>query len=247
MSSSDPIGKSALTPVDYAHEGVMLRGRLALPEGPGPHPAILVMHDARGLGDGTARRAQALADIGYVALAADLYGEGAFFADPKKAGATVAPLMQEPSRLRARTIASFEALRGLDQVDRDRIGAVGFCLGGRCVLELARSGAGLHAAVSLHGLLTTHAPAQPGAVKAKLLILTGGRDPYAPSADVEGFRQEMTVAGVDHHVTLYSEGWHGFSDEEADSMSHVPGVRYDPLLDRLSWSQTLTFFDALLK
>lgn len=239
--------RSDLTPVDYADDGVTLRGCLARPDGAGPHPAILVMHDARGLGDGTARRAQALADAGYVALAADLYGNGAFFADPKQAGATVAPLMQEPSRLRARTIAGFEALRGLPQVDRGRIGVVGFCLGGRCALELARSGADLRAAVSLHGLLTTHAPAQAGSVKAKLLVLTGALDPYAPPADIESLRQEMAAAGVDHHVTLYSEGWHGFSDEEAGSMGHVPGVRHDPLLDRLSWSQTLAFFDALLK
>lgn len=247
MSSSDRFGRNDLAPVDYIHEGVMLRGRLALPDGPGPHPAILVIHDARGLGDGTARRAQALADAGYAVLAADLYGEGAFFADPKQAGPVVAPLMQDPSLLRARAIAGFEALCGLVQVDRDRVGAVGFCLGGRCVLELARSGASLRAGVSLHGLLTTHAPAQPDAVKAKLLILTGARDPYAPPQDIDAVRQEMTTAGADHHITVYSEGWHGFSDEEARSMSHVPGVRYDPLLDRLSWAQTTAFLEALLK
>jgi dienelactone hydrolase len=238
---------AGLAVVDYQHEGVSFKGRLALPVGAGPHPAIMVMHDARGLGDGTARRARALADLGYIALAADMYGDGVFFADPKLAGPSVAPLMQDPSLLRARSVAAFMALRDRDDVDRDRLGAIGFCLGGRCALELARSGVDVKAVVSLHGLLTTHAPATPGSIKGKVLVLTGARDPYAPLADVEALRAEMTAAGADHHVTIYGEGWHGFSEEEAGAMRHVPGVQYDPLLDRLSWAQSLAFLEALLR
>jgi dienelactone hydrolase len=245
-SEERPLTRTDLRALAYNHQETRFVGRLAVPEGAGPHPAILVLHDARGLGDGTARRAHALARQGYVALAADLYGDEAYFPDPKLAGPTLAPLLDDPAKLRERTIAAFEALCALDIVDPGKVGAVGFCLGGRCVLELARSGAALQAGVSLHGLLTTAMSAREGSVRARLLILTGAHDPYAPAEDVEALQREMTAASVDHHITIYSDGWHGFSDDEAGDMRNVPGVRYDPLLDRLSWAQTLAFFDALL-
>ncbi|WP_103728662.1 dienelactone hydrolase family protein [Novosphingobium sp. HII-3] len=232
---------------DYSHDGATFKGQLAVPEGSGPHPAILVMHNARGLGLGPIKRAQALAKEGYVALASDLYGDGAFYHDPRQANASLAPLFHEPARLRAKIVAAFETLRGLPQVDAERVGAIGFCFGGMCALELARSGAPARGVVSFHGLLNTHARAKAGEVQAKLLILTGERDPYAPSSDVEALRDELRHAGADHHITIYSEGWHAFSDDEAAEMEQVPGVRYDPLIDRLAWAQTLAFLEATVK
>lgn len=142
--------------------------------------------------------------------------------------------------------AAFDALRAIGGVDPDRCGALGFCLGGQCVLELARSGAEACAVVSLHGMLGTRMPAVAGAVKSSVLVLTGARDPYAPLSDVEAFRREMADAQVNHHLTLYGEGWHAFSDEEAATMAHVRGVRHDPLLARLSWNQSLAFLEAYL-
>jgi dienelactone hydrolase len=101
--------------------------------------------------------------------------------------------------------------------------------------------------VSFHGLLTTQLPATRGAVKAKVLALTGAHDPYAPPEDVEVFREEMTAAGADWHLTVYGEGWHAFTDPSAAEMSNVPGVRHDPLLEALSWAQATAFLDALVR
>src|SRR6185295_6442215 len=114
-----------------------------------------------------------LAAQGYAALATDMYGGGVFFENARAGGDLMLALHREPERLRARVLAGFETLARLPQVDAGRIGAIGFCFGGQCVLELARSGADVRAVVSFHGLLTTHAPAAKGAVKARVLAITG--------------------------------------------------------------------------
>jgi dienelactone hydrolase len=112
------------------------------------------------------------------------------------------------------------------------------------VLELARSGADVKAVVSFHGLLRARIPAQPGMVKAKVLALTGAKDPYAPPADLDVFQKEMTAAGVDWQLTLYGQGWHAFTDPDAAEMVTVPGVKHDPLLEKLSWAQGMAFIDS---
>jgi dienelactone hydrolase len=205
------------------------------------------MHDARGLGALVSRRARDLAAVGYVALATDMYGGGKRFENALDAGEPFAALQAEPERLRGRVLAGFEALRAQPRVDGSRIGAVGFCFGGQCVLELARSGADAKAVVSFHGLLTTRLPAQRGAVRARVLVLTGAQDPYAPSEHVEAFQKEMAAAGADWQLTVYGGGWHAFTDPSAVEMANVPGVRYDPLLDRLSWAQATAFLDAVVR
>jgi dienelactone hydrolase len=192
---------SELTRFDYSHDGLEMRGQLALPPGPGPHPGVLVMHDGQGVGDFVRERARSLARSGYAALATDMFGGGRRFSDPAQSTPFVIALRQDGARLRARVAASFEAFSALPQVDASRIGAIGFCFGGQCVLELARSGAAARAVVSLHGTLSTHAPALPGVVQAKVLALTGARDPFAPAADVEAFRNEMEAAGADWQLT----------------------------------------------
>lgn len=234
-----------LTTFDYEHDGVALRGELATPAGPGPHPGVLVMHDAHGLGAVVRERAERLAQAGYVALATDMYGGGRLFTKSEDAGAPFMELQENPALLRGRILAGLEALKALPQVDKARLGAIGFCFGGQCVLELARSGAAVKGVVSFHGLLKTRLPAQAGAVKAKVLVLTGARDPYAPLDDVAGFQDEMIAAGADWQVTTYGEAWHAFTDPLAETKG-VPGVRYDAFVDRLSWAQATAFLEAVL-
>ena len=236
---------SELRALHYEHEGVGLIGQLAVPDGPGPHPGLLVMHNAHGLGEQVRERALRLADAGYVALATDMYGDGRLFATPQETGAPFAALQDAPERLRGRVLAAYDALRALPQVDVSRIGAVGFCFGGQCVLELARSGADVKAVVSFHGLLKTRLPARPGEVKAKVLVLTGARDPFVPAEDVQTLQTEMTAAGANWQLTVYGEGFHAFSDTDADE-APVPGLRYDPLIDKLSWAQATAFLEALV-
>jgi dienelactone hydrolase len=235
---------TALRPYAYSHDGVTLTGQLAEPTGPGPHPAVLVMHSALGQGPLERKRAQDLADAGYVALAADMYG---FETSEDTWRQAMAAFKQSPELARSRMVATYEAVRALPQVDPSRICAIGFCFGGECVLELARSGLDVAAVVSFHGGLLTKSPAARGSVKAKILVITGALDPYAPASDVEAFEKEMTEAEADWQMTIYGQGEHGFTNPSARPRPDYPGVRYDAMLDRLSWAQSNAFLEACLE
>jgi dienelactone hydrolase len=233
---------------EYSHEGVSFVGRLAAPAGPGPHPGVLVMHDGQGVGDFVCRRAQDLADLGFIALATDMFGGGKRHFDPAESTPAVLGLTQHGERLRRRVVAAFEAFATLPEVDASRIGAIGYCFGGHCVLELARSGRAAKAVVSFHGTLGTYRQARPGEVNASILVLTGALDPFAPAKHVAAFQEEMSEADADWHMTIYSKGKHGFTDPIADATSKVmAGVGYDPILARLSWEQGLAFLRAALE
>jgi dienelactone hydrolase len=237
-----------MRPFEYTHEGLLFIGRLAMPPGTGPHPGVLVMHDGQGVGEFVCRRAQDLAAAGYVALATDMFGGGKRFKGPAESTPVVMALRNDGPRLRERVVASYDAFRTLPEVDASRIGAIGYCFGGQCVLELARSGADAKAVVSFHGTLGTHQPARLGALNAKALVLTGALDPFVPPKDVEAFQNEITAAGANWQMTIYGGGKHGFTDPIADEMSAMlPGVGYDPLLDRLSWAQAMAFLEAIVR
>ncbi len=232
---------------DFAlhHEGADLIGKLALPQGPGPHPAVLIVHNAHGIGPSMHERAEILAREGYVALAADMYGGGIYYGVPEDAGEPFSNLVSTPGRLRARVNAWYEALKAHPAVDASRVAAIGYCFGGMCVLELARSGADARAIVSYHGILKTAQPAQPGAVKAKVAVYTGGKDPYAPLADVDALRKELIAAGADYQITIFGEAYHSFTDPKAGEMGRE-GIAYDELADKLSWSGTMTLLNAVV-
>jgi dienelactone hydrolase len=234
---------SSLRPHAYDCDGTTLTGLMALPSADGPRPAVLVMHPGFGIGELVRKRTEDLAAAGYVAFASDMYG---FQGDEQKGKAAYGALQTDPHLLRSRVVAAYETVRALPQVDASRISAIGFCFGGQCVLELARSGLDVASVVSFHGVLRTQLPAERGAVKAKILAITGLKDPYAPAAEVEAFRKEMTDAEANWQMTLYSNGWHAFTDPVTGSRADVPGVRYDPLLARLSWAQSSDFLEATL-
>jgi len=238
----------ALTTLDYHHGDVRLKGQLALPDGPGPHPAVLVMHDARGQGYQVIDRAERLAALGYVALASDMYGDGQYYDEPLAGGAHMQTLHAEPDALRERILLNLGVLQALPQVDSSRIAAIGFCFGGECVLDLARSGADVRAVVSYHGLLSTQRPAAAGQVKARVVVYAGAKDPYAPAEDIAAFNAEMAAAGASTDVTVFSEAYHAFTDPRAAERMHViPGVRYDAVADAVSWAGTLALFEQVLR
>jgi dienelactone hydrolase len=203
------------------------------------------MSNAHGLGRQARDRASRLAERDYVALATDMYGGGAHFSEPKEAGVPFAALQANPEMLRSRVVAWYEALKELREVDPARIAAIGFCFGGQCVLELARSGSEVKAVVSYHGLLHTDIPTRPGAIKGEVVVYTGRRDPYVPPEQVETFRNEMIAAAAPWQITEFGEAYHSFTDPDADSERGVAGIRYDPLADRLSWEGTLALLDGV--
>ncbi|MFM6933358.1 MAG: dienelactone hydrolase family protein [Novosphingobium sp.] len=234
-----------LRAVELEHGGSVLTGQTAFPEDDGPHPAVLVMHNALGIGDHVRGVALKLADLGYVAVATDMYGGGAPAGDPVVNGAEFERIMKDPALLRARVVAWFDRVSAMPEVDAGRVAAIGFCFGGTCVLELARSGAAARAVVSYHGILTSQQPMQPGAFAGEVAAFCGAQDPYAPLAHIEGLRAEMEGAGARYAITTFGEAQHGFTDPAADSMGRE-GIAYNALAARLSWAATVEFLQIAL-
>ncbi|MBI5318443.1 dienelactone hydrolase family protein [Bradyrhizobium sp.] len=232
--------------IDYAADGVTMRGYLAFDEGAGPRPGVLVFHEGLGLGDFAMDKARQLASLGYVALAADMFGERRQARNLQEVATAVGGLRAEPERLRARAHAAVATLAALPQVDASRLAAIGFCFGGSVVLELARAGAELKAVVSFHGVLATKLPAQEGQVKASVLVLTGAEDPLAPPDQVASFEDEMRAARVaDWQVVSYGNTLHGFANPAADG-SMMRTALYDAQSDRRSWAAMRALFDEVL-
>lgn len=209
----------------------------------GKRPGVVVFHEAPGLGPHVKRRIKMLAELGLVALAADLFGDGQML-EGEAMTARMAAFTKSAGPLRARLIAALDALRGVRDVDPARIAAIGYCMGGSCALELARSGADVSGVVSFHGVLATTAPAAAGAVKAKVLVCAGAIDPLVPPAQVRAFEDEMSAAGVDWQLVMYGGAAHSFTN--ADRVPGVtPGFEHHPDADRRSWRAMCGFFDEL--
>jgi len=191
-------------------------------------------------------RARRLAGLGYVALAADMFGDQRQASNLQEVATLVGGLRAEPDKLRARGRAALETLAALPQVDAGRLAAIGFCFGGSVVLELAREGANLKAVVSFHGVLATKMPAQPGLVKASVLVCTGVDDPLAPPEQVADFENEMRTGGVkDWQVIAYGNTLHGFTNRAADG-SMMRTALYNEQADRRSWASMKSLFDEVL-
>jgi dienelactone hydrolase len=233
--------------IDYRCDAVNLRGYLALDDNAtGPRPGVLVFHGGLGLGEFAMERARRLAGLGYVALAADMFGDRRQASNLQQVATLVGGLRAEPDKLRARGRAALDVLAALPQVDAGRLAAIGFCFGGSVVLELAREGADLKAVVSFHGVLATKMPAQPGLVRASVLVCTGVDDPLAPPEQVADFENEMRTGGVkDWQVIAYGNTLHGFTNPAADG-SMMRTALYNEQADRRSWASMKSLFDEVL-
>jgi dienelactone hydrolase len=233
--------------VDYRCGDANLRGYVAFDERiVGKRPGVLVFHEGLGLGEFAMERARRLAGLGYVALAADMFGDRRQASNLQQVATLVGGLRAEPDKLRARGRAALDVLAALPQVDAGRLAAIGFCFGGSVVLELAREGADLKAVVSFHGVLATKMPAQPGLVKASVLVCTGVDDPLAPPEQVADFENEMRTGGVkDWQVIAYGNTLHGFTNPAADG-SMMRTALYNEQADRRSWAAMRSLFDEVL-
>ena len=233
--------------VDYRADAVNLRGYLAFDGSKaGRRPGVLVFHEGLGLGDFAMARARQLAELGYVAFADDMFGDRRTARNLAEVAKLVGDLRNEPETLRARGRAALAALAELPQVDASRMAAIGFCFGGSVVLELAREGADLKAAVSFHGVLTTKTPAVSGKVQASVLVLTGADDPLAPPDQVAAFEAEMRAAQVpDWQLISYGSTLHGFTNPAADG-SMLRSALYNAQADRRSWASMRGLFEEVL-
>ena len=235
-------------PVEYAAGGTTMKGYLAYDDGiQGRRPGILVVHEWWGHDDYARKRARMLAELGYVALAVDMYGEGKQADHPGDAGKFSGEIRKNMDLGRERFLAARKVLEDHRLTDPQRIGGVGYCFGGSVVLQMARDGMDLDGVASFHGGLTTDAPAKKGAVRAKVFVATGGKDSFIPPEQVEGFRKEMREAGADFRVISYPDAMHSFTNPSADAYGkkfNIP-LGYSAEADRESWAEMKAFFEKV--
>lgn len=230
---------SALEPVPYRDGDIALTGWLARPMG-SPRAAVIVFPTIANYNPAMERRAQMLAEQGYLAMVADFYGQAV---ESFEASGPLAQMLRtDPQTYRARLRAGIAALRAL--AGELPMAAIGFCMGGQAALEAARDGAELSAVVSFHGLLDTQLCATPGAIKARLLICHGDADPMVPRDAVLAFWEEMDQAEADWHFHSYSGVRHGFTDPASDARG-FDAVKYNASADRQSWAAMLMLFDEV--
>jgi dienelactone hydrolase len=207
-------------------------------------PGILVVHEWWGLNEFTKTQATKLAKMGYIAFAADMYGNGVSTTDPKVA-ATMAGQLRGTPLLRSRVVAAYKTLCKQDFVDTSRIAAIGFCFGGTSVLELAYSGANLKGVVTFHGGLFSPKGEELYKSKTKFLILHGADDPTMSPEVVSQFQESMRKAGVDWQMVSYGNAVHAFTNPAAGD-DKSKGVAYNPLAAERSWRLMKDFFGEIL-
>lgn len=232
--------------VEYRQGDTVLEGYLAQGAGPGsPKPGVLVVHDWMGLGPQTKQAADKLAELGYTALAVDIYGKGIRPKNPEEAGMQAGLYKGNRPLMRERMEAAFEFLKSRPGVDASRIAAVGYCFGGTAVLELARDGAELEGVVSFHGGLSADGPASGKPFRARVLALHGAEDPYVPKPEVEAFVHEMRAAGTDWQLVVYSGAVHAFTNPDAGT-DPSKGAAYDPKAAARAWEAMRSFLKEIL-
>ncbi len=248
VSAAEPriLGKT----VEYRAPGIGMKSYLAYDENiKGARPGVLVVPEWWGVNSYARRRARMLAELGYTAFVADMYGDGRVVTTPDDASKLSSEAMKNFDVAKARFMAAMEFLKKEPTVDPTRIAAIGYCFGGGVVLNMARQDIDLKGVVSFHGGLTAVRSAQPGSVKAKILVLNGDADQLVPPDQVEAFKQEMKVAGADFQFISYAGAMHAFTNPEADVLGkkfNLP-IGYNAKADKESWNEMKKFFSTIFR
>ncbi|GAB4201943.1 MAG: dienelactone hydrolase family protein [Wenzhouxiangellaceae bacterium] len=224
--------------IEYKADGLTLHGWLAWDASvEGARPGVLVVHEWWGLNEHSRQRAEALAKLGYTALAVDMYGDGKTADHPKKAGEFVAEVMRNADSARQRFEAALRVLRDHPSVNPQQTAAIGYCFGGGVVLNMARMGVDLDVVGSFHGSLNAVEQAEPGRIKARIAVYNGAADPFVPAEQVAAFKAEMDAAGADYQFIDYPATVHAFTNPQADDNGRkfdLP-LAYNRLADESSW------------
>lgn len=214
----------------------------------GPRPGVLVVHEWWGLNDYAKRRARDLAELGYSALAIDMYGDGKNTEHPKDALAFMQAALKDSEASNKRFDAGLEQLKKQPQTNPAKIAAIGYCFGGKVVLDAARRGEPLAGVVSFHGALATQSPASPG-IKVPMLVEHGASDSMVTAEQVSAFKQEMDAAKADYKFVSIEGAKHGFTNPDADRLSHGehggPDIGYNKAADQSSWTDMQAFFKKI--
>lgn len=231
--------------IEYNDGDTILEGYVAYDESlSGSRPAVLIAHDWTGRGEFATGKADEIAKLGYVGFALDMYGKGVFGADGdvELNSSLMNPLAGDRAALRTRMQAAVDAVRDMDMVEESMIGAMGYCFGGMCVLELARSGSDVLGVISIHGIFA------PGdvpneTITSKVLCLHGHDDPMVPPEQVLDFEKEMNAAGVDWQVHAYGGTMHAFTNPAANDPGF--GTVYNETADARATQSIETFFEEI--
>ncbi len=226
--------------VDYLDGERVLQGFFAYDDSiSGPRPAVVINHAWAGRNDFVNEKAIALAELGYAAFALDIYGKGILGQSNEENMALMTPFMQNRALIVQRMQAAFSAFKLMLWVDANKMAAIGYCFGGLCVLDYARSGADILGVVSFHGLLSAPENLQTQPIKAKVLVLHGHDDPMVPVDHVTALQQELTEAGADWQVHSYGHTMHAFTNPVANDPEF--GTVFQPQADQRSWASLQLF------
>jgi len=230
--------------IEYSDGDVILEGLLAWDDSSlGPRPGVLVSHAWAGRSDFEDGKANDLAGLGYAAFSLDLYGKGVRGSSPEENSALMQPFLDDRAILQKRLLVSLDTLREQTEVDASKIAAIGFCFGGLCVLDLARTGEDLAGVVSFHGLLAAPGNTGGNTIKAKILALHGWDDPMATPDTVIALSRELTAMSADWQVHAYGNTLHAFTNPEAND--RAMGTVYNAVADRRSWTTMQDFLAEL--
>jgi len=250
LASSTVWAKVTAREVEYRAGDTVLKGYLAESSAAkGKRPAVLVVHEWWGHNEYARKRARMLADLGYVALAVDMFGDGKTAQHPEDAGKFAGEAMKNKTVGEARFNAALDFIKQQPKVDPERIATIGYCFGGGVVLHMARQGADLKGVVSFHGSLATDSPAKPGSVKAQVLVFNGDEDKMIPPEQVAAFKEEMTRTGAAFRYVGYPGVMHSFTNPDADSYAkkfNLP-LAYNKKADQNSWAETKKFLKKIFK
>lgn len=232
--------------IEYESGGTKMKGFLAYDDAGGAKkPGVLVFPEWWGLNDYAKDRAKQLAEMGYVAFAADLYGDAKLVKTQDEAREQATALRKDVAAWRGRAAAALKVLAGRSEVDATKLAAMGYCLGGSTALQLAYSGADLKAVVTFHAALPTPTDVEAKAVKPQVAVYHGGADAFIPEKSITDFRAALDKAGVKNTFESFPGVVHSFTTKDADKVGN-PGMKYDKAADEKSWAGMKELFKSAL-
>ena len=235
--------------VSYGNDSAKLTGFVAYDSiSAAKRPVVLVIHEWWGLNDYTKSRVKQLAELGYLAMAVDMYGDGKMGNNPEEAGNLATPFYKNPVLAKSRFDAALEKIKTYSQADTSKIAAIGYCFGGAMVLNMARLGESLDGVVSFHGNLVG-VPADKSLLKAKILVCHGADDQFVKADEVATFKKQMDSIGADYTFKQYTGATHAFSNPAATEMGkrfNIP-IAYNSAADSASWNEMKDFFERIFK
>jgi dienelactone hydrolase len=248
VESPEPKSDLVEQEVEYIADSTILKGFLVYDEKiEGKRPGVLVVHEWWGLNDYARTRARMLAELGYTALALDMYGDGQTANHPEDAQKFAGAIFNNVKMGEDRFLAAYNFLKNQETVNPEEIAAVGYCFGGAVVLHMARIGMDLKAVASFHGGIQAITPAEEGKVKAFILVCNGADDPFVTQEQIDAFKKEMDDAKVQYEFVNYEGAVHSFTSPAADSLGkkfNMP-LAYNEKADKESWQEMQKAFNKV--